>query len=77
MSNNDVVSEVRAVSYAVRCLAATLKESGHLDAERYVARMQSQIDNMDTYNGVTNKPIFTTTLNGFIDDIDRVKKSDS
>lgn len=77
MSNNDVVSEVRAVSYAVRCLAATLKESGHLDAERYVARMQAQLDNMSTFKGVTNKPIFTTVLNSFIDDINRVKDPDS
>ena len=77
MNNDEIQSELLAIRYAVWCLAATLKASGHLETENYVARIQAQLNNMDKLDSVPDKVRFTTVLNSFIDDINRVKGHDS
>lgn len=64
-------SEMRAVQVAIKCLAASLKQQGLLNAELYVARLQGHIDN--DYPGAADKRVFDVVLNNFIEDIDRAK----
>ena len=69
MSDEVLQSEIKAISIAVRCLAASLKQSGALDEDLYVARLASTIGS--DYKQAQNKEVFDLFLQNFIDDIKR------
>ncbi|MEE6439190.1 MULTISPECIES: hypothetical protein [Pseudomonas] len=75
MSDEVLQSEIKAISIAVRCLAASLKQSGALDEELYVARLASTIGS--DYKQAQNKEVFDLFLQNFIDDIKRSGNSAS
>lgn len=69
MTDAATQSEIKAISLAVRCLAASLKQTGALNEDLYVARLASAIGS--DYKAAQNKEVFDLVLQNFIDDIKR------
>ncbi|NSX21823.1 hypothetical protein HTV13_18600 [Pseudomonas putida] len=71
MSQTASQSELKAISFAVRCLAASLKQNGALQENLYIARLASAIGG--EYKAADNKEVFDVVLQQFIDDIKLVQ----